>query len=69
MSRTGRTSTRSVLTAKDLVIFMDTYRIPEWFSLTLPGPDDPAECTSERIVVYTPSFSLCGVCYPLSAFK
>ncbi|MFS7988928.1 hypothetical protein Hanom_Chr11g01040641 [Helianthus anomalus] len=31
MIRTGRSSIRSVLTAKDLEIFVDTYRIPEQF--------------------------------------
>ncbi|KAJ0434088.1 hypothetical protein HanIR_Chr17g0877501 [Helianthus annuus] len=69
MSRTGRSSIRSVLTVKDLEIFVDTYHISERFSSTLPGPDDPAECSSERIVISTLSFSSCGVCYPFSAFK
>ncbi|KAF5786283.1 hypothetical protein HanRHA438_Chr10g0450981 [Helianthus annuus] len=69
MSRTGRSSIRSVLTAKDLEVFVDAYQIPECFSPTLPGPDEPAECTPDRIVIYTLSFSSCGVRYPLSAFK
>ncbi|KAJ0818933.1 hypothetical protein HanLR1_Chr00c0284g0735281 [Helianthus annuus] len=55
--------------AKDLEIFVETYQIPERFSPTLPRPDDPAKCTSERIVLYTPTFSSCGVRYPLPAFK
>ncbi|MFS8035235.1 hypothetical protein Hanom_Chr17g01590671 [Helianthus anomalus] len=39
------------------------------FSPTLPGPDNPADCSPDRIVVYTLSFSSCVVRYPLSAFK
>ncbi|MFS8024598.1 hypothetical protein Hanom_Chr16g01465061 [Helianthus anomalus] len=69
MSCIGRSSIRSVLTKKDLEIFVDTYQILEQFLPTLPGPDDPTECTPERIVLYTPTFSSYGVCYPLSAFK
>ncbi|KAM0009873.1 hypothetical protein Hdeb2414_s0084g00782471 [Helianthus debilis subsp. tardiflorus] len=69
MSRIGRSSIRSVLMAKDLEIFVDTYQIMERFSLTLPGPDDPAEYSPERIVIYTLTFSSCGVRYPLPAFK
>ncbi|KAJ0671348.1 hypothetical protein HanOQP8_Chr13g0484531 [Helianthus annuus] len=69
MSRTGRSMIRSVLTAKDLESFVETYKIPERFSPTLPGPDDSAECTPDRIVLYTLSFSSYGVRYPLSSFK
>ncbi|KAJ0688689.1 hypothetical protein HanRHA438_Chr11g0494031 [Helianthus annuus] len=69
MSRTGRSMIRSVLTAKDLESFVETYKIPERFSPTLPGPDDSAECTPDQIVLYTLSFSSCGVRYPLSPFK
>ncbi|KAF5806580.1 hypothetical protein HanRHA438_Chr05g0232141 [Helianthus annuus] len=69
MSRTGLSSIRSVLMANDLEIFVDTYQIPKRFSPTLPGPDDPAECSPKRIVIYTLSFSSYGVRYPLSAFK
>ncbi|KAJ0710135.1 hypothetical protein HanOQP8_Chr09g0308731 [Helianthus annuus] len=69
MSRTGRSSIRSVLTAKDLEAFVDAYKIPERFSPILPGPDESAECTPDRIVIYNLSFSSCGVPYPLSAFK
>ncbi|MFS7943725.1 hypothetical protein Hanom_Chr06g00503611 [Helianthus anomalus] len=69
MSRTGRSSIRSVLTKNDLEIFVDTYQTLEQFSPTLLGPDGPEECTSKRIVLYTPAFSACGVRYPLSAFK
>ncbi|MFS7945284.1 hypothetical protein Hanom_Chr06g00522421 [Helianthus anomalus] len=69
MSRTGRSMIRSVLTAKDLESFIDTYKIPEHFSPTLPGPDDSTECTPNRIVLYTLAFSSCGVRYPLSSFK
>ncbi|KAJ0764900.1 hypothetical protein HanPI659440_Chr08g0297381 [Helianthus annuus] len=69
MSRTGRSSIRSVLTAKDLEAFVDAYKIPERFSPIMPGPDESVECTPDRIVIYTLSFSSCGVSYPLSAFK
>ncbi|KAJ0530372.1 hypothetical protein HanHA89_Chr10g0389171 [Helianthus annuus] len=69
MSRTGRSLIHSVLTAKDLEVFVDAFRIPERFSPTLPGLDEPAECTPDRIVIYTLSFSSCGVRYPLSAFQ
>ncbi|KAJ0935293.1 hypothetical protein HanRHA438_Chr03g0117401 [Helianthus annuus] len=69
MSRTGRSMIRSVLTAKDLESFVEIYKIPERFSPTLPGPDDSAECTPDRIVLYTLSFSSCSVRYPLSPFK
>ncbi|KAF5759005.1 hypothetical protein HanXRQr2_Chr16g0735991 [Helianthus annuus] len=69
MRRTGRSSIRSVLTAKDLGTFVDTYKILERFSPTLPRPDDPVECSPNRILIYTLSFSSCGVRYPLSAFK
>ncbi|MFS7943854.1 hypothetical protein Hanom_Chr06g00505101 [Helianthus anomalus] len=69
MSRTGCSMIRFVLTAKDLESFVETYRIPECFSPTLTGPDDLAECTPDQIVLYTLSFSSCGVCYPFSSFK
>ncbi|MFS8017983.1 hypothetical protein Hanom_Chr15g01386771 [Helianthus anomalus] len=36
MSRTGRSSIRSVLTAKDLEAFVDAYKIPERFSQLCP---------------------------------
>ncbi|MFS7985627.1 hypothetical protein Hanom_Chr11g01000721 [Helianthus anomalus] len=60
MSRTGRSMIRSVLTTKDLESFVETYRIPERFSPTLPGPDDSAGCTPDQIVLYTLLFSSCG---------
>ncbi|MFS7990970.1 hypothetical protein Hanom_Chr12g01065241 [Helianthus anomalus] len=69
MSRTGRSVIRSVLTAKDLESFVETYKIPDRFSPTLPGPDESAECTPDWIVLYTLAFSSCGVRYPLSSFK
>ncbi|MFS7927189.1 hypothetical protein Hanom_Chr04g00306031 [Helianthus anomalus] len=69
MSRTDRYTIRSVLTARDLESFVETYKIPERFSPTLHGPDDSAECTPDRIVLYTLSFSSCAVRYPLSSFK
>ncbi|MFS7955820.1 hypothetical protein Hanom_Chr07g00647171 [Helianthus anomalus] len=69
MSRTGRSMIHSVLTAKDLDSFIDTYKIPRRISPTLPSPDDSAECTPDRIVLYTLVFSTCGVRYPLSPFK
>ncbi|MFS7979377.1 hypothetical protein Hanom_Chr10g00926601 [Helianthus anomalus] len=69
MSRTGHSMICSVLTAKDLESFVDTYKIPKRLSPTLPGPDESAECRQDRIVLYTMSFSSCGVQYPLSPFK
>ncbi|MFS7929099.1 hypothetical protein Hanom_Chr04g00328541 [Helianthus anomalus] len=69
MSRTGRSLIHSVLVARDLESFVEAYKIPERFSPTLPGPDDSAECTPDRIAIYTLSFSSCGVRYPLSTFK
>ncbi|MFS8018875.1 hypothetical protein Hanom_Chr15g01397271 [Helianthus anomalus] len=69
MSCTSHSMNRFVLTPKDLESFIETYKIPERFSPTLPGPDDSAECTSDRIVLYTLAFSSCGVRYPLSSFK
>uniref|UniRef100_A0A251S152 Transposase (putative) gypsy type domain-containing protein n=1 Tax=Helianthus annuus TaxID=4232 RepID=A0A251S152_HELAN len=69
MSHTGRSSIRSVLTERDLESFVEAYKIPERFSPILPGSDDSAECTPNRIVIYTLSFSSCGVRYPLSTFK
>ncbi|MFS7976074.1 hypothetical protein Hanom_Chr10g00888181 [Helianthus anomalus] len=69
MSRTVRSTIRSVLTTRDLESFVETYKILEHFSPTLPCPDDSAECTPDRVVLYTLSFSTCGVRYPLSSFK
>ncbi|MFS7941963.1 hypothetical protein Hanom_Chr06g00482491 [Helianthus anomalus] len=69
MSRTGCSSIHSVLTTKDLEAFVDTYKIPVRFSPTLPGPDDPTECSADRIVIYTMSFSSYAVRYPFLAFK
>ncbi|MFS7989497.1 hypothetical protein Hanom_Chr11g01047641 [Helianthus anomalus] len=69
MSRSGRSAIRSILTAKDLKSFVETYNIPEQFSPSLPGPNEPAECTPDRIPIYTLAFSSCGVRYPLSPFK
>ncbi|MFS7948179.1 hypothetical protein Hanom_Chr06g00556951 [Helianthus anomalus] len=68
-STTGDGYRVALLTKKDLEIFVDTYQIREQVSPTLPSPDDPVECTPERIVLYTLAFSSCGVRYPLSAFK
>ncbi|KAM0026802.1 hypothetical protein Hdeb2414_s0020g00562341 [Helianthus debilis subsp. tardiflorus] len=69
MSRSGRSFIRSVLTAKDLKSFVETYKIPEQFSPSLPGLNEPVECTPDRIPIYTLAFSSCGVRYPLSPFK
>ncbi|KAJ0436074.1 hypothetical protein HanIR_Chr17g0900401 [Helianthus annuus] len=69
MSRGGRSSIRSVLTMKDLKTFVEAYNIPDQFSPSLPGPNESAECTPDRIPIYTLAFSSCGVRYPLSAFK
>ncbi|MFS7966125.1 hypothetical protein Hanom_Chr09g00770211 [Helianthus anomalus] len=69
MSCTGRSSVRSVFTAKELEAFVDAYKIPKRFSPTLSGPDESAECTPDIIFIYTFSFSSCGVRYPLWSFK
>ncbi|MFS7988348.1 hypothetical protein Hanom_Chr11g01033751 [Helianthus anomalus] len=69
MSRKGRSLIRFILTKEDLESFVATYKIPSEFAPSLPGPNDPAVCSPERIVVYTLSFSLCGVRYRLSPFK
>ncbi|KAJ0755205.1 hypothetical protein HanPI659440_Chr09g0355281 [Helianthus annuus] len=69
MSRGGRSSIRSILTAKDLKSFVEAYNIPDRFSPSLPGPSESAECTPDKIPIYTLAFSSCGVRYPLSAFK
>ncbi|KAJ0710463.1 hypothetical protein HanOQP8_Chr09g0312671 [Helianthus annuus] len=69
MSTTDHSVIRSVLTKEDLESFVAAYQIPERFSPSLPGPDDPAVCTPEKIVLYTLAFSFCGVSYPLSPFK
>ncbi|MFS7967012.1 hypothetical protein Hanom_Chr09g00780731 [Helianthus anomalus] len=69
MSRSGRSVIKSVLAAKDLESFVMTYNIPEQFSPTLPGPNEPAVFTPDVIPLYTLAFSSCGVRYPLSSFK
>ncbi|KAJ0753544.1 hypothetical protein HanPI659440_Chr09g0337011 [Helianthus annuus] len=69
MSRSGRSVIKSVLTAKDLRSFVETFAIPEQFSPTLPNPDEPAVFTPDVIPLYTLAFSSCGVRYPLSSFK
>ncbi|MFS7996807.1 hypothetical protein Hanom_Chr12g01134131 [Helianthus anomalus] len=69
MSRSGRSFIRSVLTAKDLKSFVETYKILEQFSPSLTGPNDPAVFTPDVIPLYTLAFSSCGVRYPLSSFK
>ncbi|MFS7961362.1 hypothetical protein Hanom_Chr08g00714111 [Helianthus anomalus] len=69
MNRSGRSAIKTVLTAKDLKSFVETYNIPEQFSPALPGPNESAECTPDRIPLYTLAFSSCGVRYPLSPFK
>ncbi|KAF5758793.1 hypothetical protein HanRHA438_Chr16g0745941 [Helianthus annuus] len=69
MSRIGRSAIRSVLKAKDLKSFVETYNIPERFSPTLPGPDESVECTPDRIPLYILAFSSCAVWYPFSPFK
>ncbi|KAJ0825045.1 hypothetical protein HanRHA438_Chr17g0798911 [Helianthus annuus] len=69
MSRFGRSAIRSVLTEKDLKSFVETYNIPEQFSPSLPSPNESAECTPDKIPLYTLAFSSCGVRYPLSSFK
>ncbi|KAJ0726257.1 hypothetical protein HanPI659440_Chr12g0468231 [Helianthus annuus] len=69
MSRTGRSLIHSVLTEEDVESFVAIYQIPKRFSPTLPGTDDPAVCTLEKIVLYTLAFSFYGVRYPLSPFK
>ncbi|KAJ0878701.1 hypothetical protein HanRHA438_Chr10g0442771 [Helianthus annuus] len=69
MSRSGRSVIKSVLTAKDLRSFVETFAIPEQFSPTLPDPNEPAVFTPDVIPLYTLAFSSCGVRYPLSSFK
>ncbi|MFS7979346.1 hypothetical protein Hanom_Chr10g00926261 [Helianthus anomalus] len=69
MSHSGRSTIRSVLTAKDLKSFVETYNISELFSPSLPGPNDPAVLTPDVIPLYTLAFSSCRVRYPLSSFK
>ncbi|KAJ0680583.1 hypothetical protein HanPI659440_Chr16g0625781 [Helianthus annuus] len=69
MSQTGRSLIRSFLTKEDLESFVNTYQISQEFSPCLPGLEDPAVCTPERIVLYTLAFSFCRVRYPLSSFK
>ncbi|MFS7967588.1 hypothetical protein Hanom_Chr09g00787481 [Helianthus anomalus] len=69
MSRSGRSAIRSVLTVKDLKSFFETYNIPQQFSPSLSGHNESAECTPDRIPLYTLAFSSCGVRYPLSPFK
>ncbi|KAM0067761.1 hypothetical protein Hdeb2414_s0002g00065111 [Helianthus debilis subsp. tardiflorus] len=69
MSRSGRSVIKSVLSAKDLESFVTTYNIPERFSPTFPGPNEPAVFTPDVIPLYTLAFSSCGVRYPLSSFK
>ncbi|KAJ0773650.1 hypothetical protein HanOQP8_Chr03g0101701 [Helianthus annuus] len=69
MSRSGRSTIRSVLTEKDLKSFGETFNIPEQFSPSLSGPNESAKCTPDRVPLYTLAFSSCGVRYPLSPFK
>ncbi|KAJ0443834.1 hypothetical protein HanIR_Chr16g0825161 [Helianthus annuus] len=69
MSRSGRSVIKSVLTAKYLRSFVETFAIPEQFSPTLPDPDESAVFTPDVIPLYTLAFSSCGVRYPLSSFK
>ncbi|KAJ0854259.1 hypothetical protein HanRHA438_Chr14g0660661 [Helianthus annuus] len=69
MSRSGRSVIKSVLTAKDLKSFVETFNIPEQFSPTLPDPNEPAVFTPDVVPLYTLAFSSCGVRYPLSSFK
>ncbi|KAJ0718881.1 hypothetical protein HanPSC8_Chr08g0323481 [Helianthus annuus] len=69
MSRKGRSLICSILTREDLESFVTAYKIPPEIAPSLPGPNDSAICLREMIVVYTLSFSLCGVHYSLSFFK
>ncbi|KAJ0511126.1 hypothetical protein HanIR_Chr11g0548491 [Helianthus annuus] len=69
MSRKGRPSIHSILTKVDLESFVAAYKIPPDFSPSLPGLIDPAVCSPELIVIYTLSFSFCGVRYPLPSFN
>ncbi|KAJ0773807.1 hypothetical protein HanOQP8_Chr03g0104551 [Helianthus annuus] len=69
MSRKGRSSIRSIITQEELESFAASYRSPPELAPRLPSSDDPATCSPERIVIYTLSFSFCGVWYPLSSFK
>ncbi|KAF5766354.1 hypothetical protein HanRHA438_Chr15g0726711 [Helianthus annuus] len=69
MTRKGRSSIRSIITQDELDSFVASYRISSEFAPRLPGPNDPATCSPERIVIYTLSFSFCGIRHPLSPFK
>ncbi|KAJ0782885.1 hypothetical protein HanLR1_Chr01g0013281 [Helianthus annuus] len=69
MSRKGRSLIRSIGTKEELESFFTAYKIWSEFTPSLPGLNDPVVCSPERIVVYTLSFSFCGVRYPLSPFK
>ncbi|KAF5759817.1 hypothetical protein HanXRQr2_Chr16g0745951 [Helianthus annuus] len=69
MSRKGRSSIRCIITKDELDSFVVSYKIPSEFAPRLPGSNDLATYSPERIVIYTLSFSCCGVRYPLSPFK
>ncbi|MFS8009906.1 hypothetical protein Hanom_Chr14g01290821 [Helianthus anomalus] len=69
MSRKDRSIIYSVVAREDPQVFVSTYHIPSDLSPCLLGPSDPEICSLERMVIYTPSFSLCRVCYPISSFK
>ncbi|KAJ0694829.1 hypothetical protein HanPI659440_Chr15g0613251 [Helianthus annuus] len=69
MSRKGRALILSIVTQEELESFVTSYRIPSNLLPSLPGPNDPVTYSSERIVIYTLSFSFSGVRYPLSLFK
>ncbi|KAM0012623.1 hypothetical protein Hdeb2414_s0050g00750861 [Helianthus debilis subsp. tardiflorus] len=69
MSRKGRALIYSVITPENLKSFVSSYRIPSGLSPRMSGPTEPITCSSERIVIHSLSFSVCGVWYLLSSFK
>ncbi|MFS7919005.1 hypothetical protein Hanom_Chr03g00207851 [Helianthus anomalus] len=69
MNRKDRSTIHSIVTQDDLQSFISSYYIPLSLSPHLSGPLEPASCSSKRTVIYTPSFSFCGVRYPIPSFK
>ncbi|MFS8017145.1 hypothetical protein Hanom_Chr15g01376911 [Helianthus anomalus] len=69
MNRKDRSTVLTVVTLENLQTFVSTNRIPLELLPCLPGLLEPTTCSSDRIMIYTPSFSFDGVCYPLPSFK
>ncbi|MFS7935069.1 hypothetical protein Hanom_Chr05g00399061 [Helianthus anomalus] len=64
MSHKGKALIYSVIITEELESFVSSYHIPSWLSPRLLGPAESATCSPECIVIYTLSFSFCGVRYP-----